>query len=93
MNLFPIQMQFLIPSLSIVNVGNEVFGSGTECGGAGEPWEHPTPLSCAPWMWMWIGGSSLDTAPLLLPGCSRAENAALCNNLTNSVSINSAKNV
>lgn len=69
MNLIPIQMKFLIASLSTVNSRNEVCGSGTECGGAGELWEHPTPLPWAPWMWM--GGSSLDTALssfLVVPG-------------------------
>lgn len=74
MNLFPMQMQFLIASLSTVNAGNEVFGSGTQCGGAGEPWEHPLPSPVLPawgWMWMWMWGSSLDTALssfLVVPG-------------------------
>lgn len=54
-NLFPIKIKLLIPSLSTANARNEVFGSGMECGWGGEPWEHPTALLlcslAAGWMW------------------------------------------
>lgn len=60
--------------------------------GLESPGNIPFPSSCAPGSWVDVmGGSSLDTAPLLTPACSRAENAALCHNLTSPVSINSAK--
>lgn len=77
MSLFPIKNKFLIPSLSSANVRNEVFGSGTERGGAGEPWEDPTPL---PLCWVDVDGREQPgRCPLLIPGCSRAENAAFWN--------------
>lgn len=56
---------------------------------------------CAPWQLGGCGCGDVDVdgreqpghCPLLLPGCCRAENAALCYNLTNSVPMNSAKKV
>lgn len=69
--------------------------AGTEFGGAEEPWEHPTPLLlCSLAAWVDVDGREQPgRCPLLTPGCSRAENAALCHNMTSPVSINSTKKV
>lgn len=95
-NLFPIKNTFLIPSLSTANARNEVFGSGRYRIWRG--WRalgtSHSPSPVLPGSWVDVDGREQPGhCPLLIPGCSRAENAALCHNMTNPVSINSTKKV